>query len=148
MITVLELNHNEENYTWWLTCMNDVLNYKCLLPNTIANSLDYSVDSLDVAEKYLLDNFDIESIYDVKNKYALDFFVRYVGKTFFINLKNLKWIFVLDDKNFYYGEPVLTKKNTDLYMPISPLSFVISSLDRQKGNCLSTVLKNNMIDDS
>ncbi|MDR1502139.1 MAG: hypothetical protein LBT43_06760 [Prevotella sp.] len=148
MITVLDLNYNEDNYNWWLTCMDDVLNYKCLLPNVVAGRLDYSVESLDIAEQYLLDNFNIKSIYNVENKYALDFFVRYVGKTFFVNIKNLKWFFILDDKNFYYGEPILTKTHTDLYMLISPLSFIISSLDRQKGNCMSKILRNRIADDN
>jgi hypothetical protein len=128
--------------------MEDVLNYKCLLPNNVSSLLNYDVDSLDIVERYVLNNFNLDTIYYEKNKVALDFFVRYVGKTFFVNIKNLKWFFILDDKNFYYGEPILTKKHTDLYMLISPLSFIISSLDRQKGNCMSKILKNRIDDDN
>ncbi len=144
MITVIDLKNKEEAYTWWLTCMKDVLNYTCLLPYKISKNLDYSIDSLEVLEEYILENFTIETIYYDKNKYALDFFVRYIGETFFKNISNLKWSFVTDKEDFYYGVPVLIKNNSELFTKKSPLSFVIASLDRKTGTYIRNILKNNI----
>ncbi|MCK8143023.1 hypothetical protein MW871_14080 [Flavobacterium sp. I-SCBP12n] len=146
MITITDLNNDKENFNWWLTCMEDVLAYKCLLPLDIKKTLDYTVSSLDTLEIYILENFTSESIFKSENKFALDFFARYVGQTFFKNIPNLKWSLVEDEKDFYNGKVVLEKKNTDLFIKKSPLSLVIVSLDRKKGNFISEILVNNMKD--
>lgn len=144
MITIIDLNNNEEAFTWWLTCMEDVLKYKCLLPNKVSSLLDYSINSLDALEEYMLQNFTIETIYHEENKYALDFFTRYVGKTFFQNIPNLKWEFILDEKDFYFGDVVLVKNNNELFTKKSPLSFVVASLDRKTGTYIRNILINNI----
>jgi len=143
MITVSDINQDEENYVWWLTIMPDVLLRLAELPKALRESLDYSISSLDAIEKYLMENYSFEEMKDVKNKYARDLFARYIGETFRKNLENCYWTIDLEDrKNVFYGLPVLIVKEKQNVAPISPYFLVIALLDRQKGNFLSSILKN------
>jgi hypothetical protein len=145
MITVTDINQNEENYVWWLTIMADELPRLCLLPKAVRSALDFSIESLDILEKYILDNYTLEEMRDYKNKYARDLFSRYVGETFRKNIPNMRWAFEFSDKkNIFYGLPVI-QENDGPTTPMAPSFFVTALIDRQQGDYLSSILRANIV---
>lgn len=144
MITVQELNYNEENFNWWLTIMPDVLMNLSLLPQDVRDSLNFSVESLLIFEEYILENYTLNSIREKNNKRALDVFTRYIGETFRKNLKNVIWSFQDNPKFIDYGYPILIKRDNQPFTPQNPASFIVAALDRKKGNYLIKILKNNI----
>ena len=108
MITISDLNGKEDNFTWWLNIMPDEMPRLSILPKEIRDRLDYSLDSLDVIERYIVSNYTVEELKDRKNKFARDLFVRYIGETFRRNVPELFWAFeAQNEKDAYYGIPVL-----------------------------------------
>src|SRR6202789_510862 len=72
MITISDLNGKEDNYTWWLNIMPDEMPRLSILPKAIRARLDYSLDSLDVIEKYIVSNYTVEELKDRTNRFARD----------------------------------------------------------------------------
>jgi uncharacterized membrane protein (UPF0182 family) len=108
MITINDLNGKEDNYTWWLNIMPDEMPRLSILPKEIRDRLDYSLDSLDVIERYILSNYTVDELKDRRNKFARDLFVRYIGETFRKNVPDLYWSFEAEnEKDAYFGIPVL-----------------------------------------
>src|ERR1700761_3492085 len=110
MITISDLNCKEENYVWWLNIMSDEMPRISILPKDVRNQLDYSLASLDILEKYILENYTVEELKDKKNKFARDLFARYIGETYRKNIPELYWSFESEDEQHkYYGVPVLQR---------------------------------------
>ncbi len=110
MMTVHDIR-NEEHYVWWLTIMPDELMRLPMLSRELREALDYTPASLDVLEKFILDNYTFEGLGSAKFKYAQDLYGRYVGETFRKNLPNACWTCDWEDKNnVFYGMPVLMVK--------------------------------------
>jgi hypothetical protein len=128
----------EEDYHWWITCIPDSLDFlEKFLPTKIYQQLDYSVESLGIIGKYLIDNYTIESLMlDVKK---WDAFASYVGVVYEKKVPTSKWRVELDDdKNVYYGVPALrTKGNTNFY----PKYEITAMLDRKRPDFLQAIIK-------
>lgn len=141
MMTVADINQNEENYVWWLTIMPDELMRLQQLPRQLRESLDFSPASLDVLEGFILDNYTVDELDSAKFKYARDLYARYIGETFRKNVPNTFWTCDLEDKNnIYYGIPVLKVK--DLFAPpIAAPMLVFTLIHRNKNNFLSSYLE-------
>jgi hypothetical protein len=144
MITIREIQGDEERYNWWLTIMPDVLMNITLLPKETREKLDFSVGSLNHLEKYLLENYSLEEILMSKNKVALDLYARYIGETFRRNLKDVIWEMETRQNYFGYGIPLLTKRHNLPFTKQSPLSLVGGVLDRKTGIYLSSILEHNI----
>ena len=141
MITVSELNGKEDNYVWWLNIMPDEMPRLNILPKEVRDQLDYSLDSLDVIEKYIADNYSSEEIRDWRNKYACDIFVRYIGETFRRNFPELYWYFEsVDERSEYYGIPVLCTLEKNL-PPLTPTVWVTMLIQRRDGNFLRSQVR-------
>ena len=141
MITVSDLNGKEDNFAWWLNIMPDEMPRLSILPKDVRDQLDYSLDSLDVIEKYITDNYTPEEIRDWRNKFACDIFVRYIGETFRRNFPELYWCFdPVDEASDHYGMPVLCtleKKSP----PLTPTVWVTALIHRREGNFLRSQAK-------
>lgn len=74
-------------------------------------NLDFSVNSLENLEDFLINSYTIEDLDDEINRPKLDAAVSYIGETIINSLGESRWIIYLDDEsNIYYGLPcVLTK---------------------------------------
>jgi hypothetical protein len=141
MITVGDLNDKEDRYTWWLNIMQDEMPRLSILPKEVRDRLDYSLDSLDVIEKYIVDNYTPEDIQDRRNKFACDLFVRYIGETFRKNFPDLYWSFETQDgPNGYYGIPVLSSLDTK-GVPLTPTVWVTTLIERREGSFLRSQAK-------
>ncbi|MBV7435034.1 hypothetical protein KRX19_08360 [Cardiobacteriaceae bacterium TAE3-ERU3] len=133
-------------FQYWLMDMPDAKERMMdRLPAEVKNRLDYSIESLDILEAYLLSQYaSIDEIDqeppDIINGYAI-----YVGETFRKVAKSLtkieptKWTIELDDTdNAYYNIPII---RLGAYIKC-PITLVTSSLDRRRGNYISNILKN------
>ncbi len=81
MITIREIQGDEEKYNWWLTIMPDVLLNVTLLPKLIRTKLDFSIDSLDILENYMKENFELKAILQSnQGKRMIDFLSIFLQK--------------------------------------------------------------------
>lgn len=132
-----------EDFENWLFQMDEALDkFKSSLPSEMSSKLDYSIDSLDVLEKWMLEKFDNHTeLLDKKNKTLQDQISRYIGETFRKKLK-CKWDIQIDDPKFaFYGLPILVEKDTSNTI-VCPYTLSTTVISRKKHNFLSTILKN------
>lgn len=127
----------EDDFEWWITCIPDKIEkLEELLSKDIFSQLDYSISSLDILEKYLIENSSFEEIQ--KDKELWDCCASYLGRTYKRNIPNSKWFVELDnEKNIFYGVPILRIPNK---IDFEPHSYISTALDRKKGNLWSTAL--------
>jgi hypothetical protein len=133
------MNTQEENFEWWITMIPDrIEELKQSLPQEISSKLDSSVNSLDVVEKYLLENYTIDTLHLPQNASLYDGLARYIGHAFKRNVKDAYWAIELEDKtDVFYNVPTLIVKGTNT-SPFCPLVMITTSIDRNTGNLLST----------
>lgn len=90
----------KENFIEWTTFTEDRVNeWSINAPTDITEALDYSPESLKSIEKYILENFDRESLSISENKINLDAIVSYFAETFRRNLPKSIWYIELEDEN-------------------------------------------------
>jgi hypothetical protein len=148
-MTDKEKAKNWKTFEDWKFVMTEAIpEFLSKLPEDIADSMDFSPDSLDILEEYILKNFTVESIKEEKNMYWCDWFARYIGETYRKNLDGAEWGIDLEDENqMYYGLPVITnayKQQVDY----CPHEEILTVLILKTGNCLSRILKNLLIKQS
>jgi hypothetical protein len=133
----------KEDFEAWITFIPDeVIELKKMLPTEVSEMLDYSEKSLEVIEKYLLQNYSSENFIIEENKILIDRLARYIGSTFRRSLPNSYWDIELDnEKDAFFTLPVIKVKDSKL-APFSPHSLITTLLARKRGNFLSTILEN------
>ena len=140
--TLSELWRSEIAFKCWLKDIPNILDdFISRMPKEVADKLDFSMDSLDVVEKYLLDNYENnKQIMFEEPFYILDGYAVYVGETFRKIIAShdphICWQLMLEEDNVYYSLPIL-----DGYNIIDcPLTMVTASLDRRTGKFCSSLL--------
>ena len=108
-------------------------------------TLDYSIESLDKLEGWILANYDeIKKLID--DSKMLDYLTVYIGETFRKQLGGKWYIDLKNKKNAYYSMPVLTDPSYRGEVYKAPMTYATACINRKKGNYISTILKNNMQD--
>lgn len=127
----------EEQFDWWITCIPDKITaLKRRLPEDISSRLDYSIESLDVLEKYLLEKYSIDQMQ--QDKELWDYCASYLGRTYKRNVFNSEWYIELDDEqNLFYNRPSLRVADKVNFVPHS---YITAALDRNQGNFISTII--------
>ena len=124
-------------FQYWLMDLPDALNrFIDSKPLYIRDQLDYSIESLDIIEKYLLSKYShnnevIQEPVDILNGYSI-----YVGETFRKVLRDKTdrdpntWKIELDDVDYaFYNLPII---KVGAYTGC-PRTLVTACLDRKKG---------------
>ncbi|WLF83251.1 hypothetical protein [Moraxella sp. ZY210820] len=133
-----------ELFDSWLWDMPNALErFKNRMPKEIQDQLDFSIQSLDIVEKHLLDNY--ETIEQIKNEpsYILDGYAVYVGETFRHSLRDRQpnqWELMLEEDNVFYLLPVIKVR----YYTACPLTLCTACIDRRWGNYWSWILQNQL----
>jgi hypothetical protein len=141
MITISDLNGKEDNYTWWLNIMPDEMPRLSILPKAIRERLNYSMESLDLIEAYIRENYTADELKDRKNRYARDLFARYIGETFRKNASDLFWSFESsNEQDEYFGIPVLASIGGHV-PPMTPTIWVTELIAQQEGHFLRSRVK-------
>ena len=128
-----------KDFECWLWDMPNAINgFIYRMPKEIAEKLDFSMESLNIVEKHLLDVYQNSKQIMDEPSYILDGYAIYVGETFIkvLNDPSLHWKLMLDEDNVFYNLPVIKGRNlTDC-----PLTMITTCLHRRKGVFLSTLL--------
>lgn len=138
------MGYTQEDFQEWIFYMSDKMD--CFTEEFAKEqglTLDYSMESLDVLEVWILDHFD-----DAKELIAegqlLDYLTIYIGETFRKYIGG-KWFIDLENKkNAYFSMPVLTNPSYKGVVYKTPMTYATACISRKKGNYISTILKNNM----
>jgi hypothetical protein len=133
------VNKKQEQFEWWITSIDEkVSDLKKKLPVDIKNNLDKSIDSIDLIENFLIQNYNST---DKKIDFELwDQIASYIAAVYKINLEKSRWFIELEDEsNIFYNKPGL-QMNGKIYF--YPHSYVMAAIDRRKGNFISQVIKN------
>ena len=140
--TLSELWRREIAFKCWLKDIPNILDgFISRMPKEVAEKLDFSMESLDIVEKYLLDKYENnKQIMFEEPFYILDGYAVYVGETFRKIIAShdphICWQLMLEEDNVYYSLPIL-----DGYNIIDcPLTTITASLDRRTGKFCSSLL--------
>lgn len=138
------MGYTRENFEEWIILIPFKMEY---FTNTFAGEnnlkLDYSMESLDELEKWILSNY--KKVNDlIEDRKTLDYLTVYIGETFRKYIGGKWYIDLENKKNVFYSMPVLTSPEYKGVTCKSPMIYATASIDRQKGNHISTILKNSM----
>ncbi len=138
--------YTQENFQEWLILIDFKMDFFTEEFAKEQNlTLDYSIESLDKLEGWILANYDdIKKLID--DGKMLDYLTVYIGETFRKHLGGKWYIDLKNKKNAYYSMPVLTDPSYRGEVYIAPMTYATACINRKKGNYISTILKNNMQD--
>ncbi|MEW4565738.1 hypothetical protein AB1K70_24665 [Bremerella sp. JC770] len=131
---------NRDDFEYWLSSMDEFLEQMLeVFPESDQHRLDYSPESLDVVENWVLSKYKkIDDILVPSESQLANCIACYVGETFRKKL-GAKWDIRFDDPSFaYHALPILTwGKESDC-----PLTIVTAAIDRRTGKFFRTLLEN------
>lgn len=136
-------NPTLEKFEHWLFQMDDALErFLGYLPSAIRTCLDFSPNSLDTLESWLIDKYEsVQSMKEPSQSEIVDGVARYIGETFRHNLGG-KWTIEVDDADFIFFALPILEGCQGQQASLCPLALGTASVDRRKGNYLRTILKN------
>lgn len=140
----MQTPENEDLFEFWLIEMDDALDrFFGELPEGIRQDMDYSPESLQILEAWLLGKYsDTTMMLPVSESKLVDGVARYTGEVFRRNLGG-KWIIDFNDKkNAFYGLPQLGGMPGQK-VQICPLTMATTSADRRTGKFLQMIYQNN-----
>jgi hypothetical protein len=137
------MNSKQEDFELWIAMLPErIQDFKQSLPIEISSKLDTSIDSLNIIEKHLLDNYTFDTIREEINASFYDGCARYIGDTFCHNVKGAYWSIETENKNsMFHNIPVIMVRDTDTFA-VCPLTMTTTLLDRKIGTFLSSITTN------
>lgn len=136
---------DEAEFQKWVDDMDFMLGeFFAELPESVRARLDYSVDSLDVLEGWLLARYDhYRSLMQKSELVILDGSARYIGETY---RRHLGGYWYIDRKNnTYHGLPLVGGFGK-FVAPSCPMCLATTCLDRRFGDLISRILRSEIID--
>lgn len=122
-----------ENFEAWVATIDErILDWFQSLSKEKICLFDYSIDSLDEMEKYLINNYSLEDLRDVKNKISIDAAASYIIKVFSIHWESHEFKIELDDeKNILFNRPSIITV-PEIGMAFSPYQILPSTLNLKR----------------
>lgn len=133
-----DIEQQQEDFEIWVFEMEDRLEqFVASFPPEIRTALDYSPESLDHLESWLLESYaTVDDAAQQSAKVPLDGAARYIGETFRRNLGGT-WEIRFDDPSYaYYGVPQL-ENMPHVLVDVCPLFMATTAIDRRRGDLLS-----------
>jgi len=129
----LNKKEKQENFEAWLATIDErISDWIQSLSAREATLFDYSVDSLDEIEKYLINIFDLEDLKNEKNKVTIDAAASYILKVFSIHWSSHKFKIELEDeKNILFNRPSICTL-PEIGMAFSPYQILPSTLNLKR----------------
>lgn len=128
----------EDKFNWWITCIPDKIYFLKDYFQKVNIDLDYSLNSLDELENYVVNTFSIQ---DLLTNYTdlYDAVASYLGCVYKININISKWYIELDDTKYaYFNKPELIVEKLTRFQPHS---YIDVAIDRKRLNIWSSVIK-------
>lgn len=136
--------YTDDDFQVWIISVDDKMDFftgEFAKKNNLV--LDYSMGSLDQIENWILQHYDTpKSLVD--DHKTLDLLTVYIGETFRKFIGGTWFMDLANKENAFYHMPVLTSEKYSGVKYKSPRTFATASIDRKKGNYISTILKNNL----
>lgn len=103
----LQAIENEDLFEFWLMNMDEALdNFLKALPDNIRQCMNYSPNSLQVLEEWLLSKYsDTDVMLSMSESKLVDGAARYIGEVFRKTLGGKWFVDLKDEKNAFYGLP-------------------------------------------
>jgi len=137
------MTKKDDQFQVWLMDMSDAIErFRQSVPFGMAARLDFSPESLDVIEQFVLTNYPtLDEIKKQSAAKAVDGMARYVGQVFRKHFGGKWMIDFSDEKNVFYGLPQLVGM-TGQRTQMCPLTLVTASVDRRTGKFIRTIFGN------
>ncbi|MEZ4669050.1 MAG: hypothetical protein R3E39_14180 [Anaerolineae bacterium] len=129
--------YDEFTRKWTESIQARIAEFLELIPQAVGGQLDYSIESLDILENWLLEKYPDYKSARMDSEYAvMDAAGSYVAEVFLKHLGG-KWTIELDDQeNAFLGVPgIRDYQTTDpIHMTLLPTMMVTTSIDRRTGH--------------
>lgn len=134
-LTAKQRKEKQEGFMMWITFIDDrVDEWKATILPGIAAELDWSIESLSVLGKYILDTYQFETAYVPENKQAIDAMASYIGEVYRKHIPNAKWYMELNMRtDIDFGRPVV---RVPIGPAFSPYPLVLTTLYEKSGQLL------------
>lgn len=130
----------QEFETWKASIEKNIANLLNTLPVNLQDKLDYSLDSLEVLEQWLLERYPEPNRYEALNEYlVIDGAGSYVGEVF-RNYLGGNWTIDLEDQEYAFLGIAGIKdyKSNSRIVEVYPIIWVTTSIHRRIGNFIRT----------
>ena len=121
------IQEKKENFEAWVALIDDrVEDWFMTLPLAQKNKFDYTMDSLDEIQRYMISKFVVDDLRDQRNKMEIDAIASYVMRVFSKHVPNPEFVVELkDERNMLYNLPaIITKPKTS--SAFSPYFYFLS----------------------
>ena len=138
------MGYTQDDFEEWLVLIDFKMDY---FTGEFAKEqnlkLDYSIESLDEIEGWILANYkEIKDL--IADSKMLDYLTIYIGETFRKYIGGKWYIDLKNKKNAYYSMPVLTDPSYKYERYAATMTFATACIARKKGNYISTILRNSL----
>lgn len=107
-----------------------------LLPNDLGFTFDFSLESMNKIESYLIDTYSYSEF--VKQHELFDCVASYAGKVYENNVADCEWrIYTDDERSIFFNIPLI---EATYKVNFSPHMNVRAALDRKRGTYISDVI--------
>ncbi len=127
------MKEKKENFDAWVALIDDrIEDWFITLSNHLKDKFDYSINSLDEIEKYLIEKFVLDDLRNEMNKKEIDAIASYILKTYKLHWPNGEYVIELEDKkNVLFNRPAIIT-NPKVGMAFSPFQFLQSTLNLKR----------------
>jgi hypothetical protein len=134
---------SQDDFEGWLMFMDDTIQQLFdELPQDVSQRLDFTPESLETLEKWLLSKYPSPAaILQPSENWLLDRLARYVGETI-RRTAGGEWSIELNNPSIvFYRLPVIRRVEGGGYADC-PAALITASLDRRRGNYIRTIVQN------
>lgn len=130
------------NFEAWIQTLETRLaKWFSMIDPQFAATLDFSPESLDEVEKYLVEKYDLKDLKNPKNKTEIDAAASYILKVFSLNWSNPRYVIELDDeKNILFNRPAIITQ-PQIGMAFSPYQILPSTINLKRIGGMRKVLE-------
>jgi hypothetical protein len=142
----LQAIENKDLFEFWLMDMDEALdNFLKALPDDTRQCMNYSPNSLQVLEEWLLSKYsDTDVMLSMSESKLVDGAARYIGEVFRKTLGGKWFVDFKDEKNAFYGLPQLNSMPGQK-IQVCPLTMATALADRRTGKFLQMIYQNNKL---
>lgn len=104
-----DITEKQTNFEAWVATLEErIFDWLMKMTAEQKNLFDYSIESLNEVEKYLISKYQIEDLRDERNKFAIDGAASYIYSVFMKHLPNYQCLIELKDKkSLLYNQPAI-----------------------------------------